>query len=135
MNKEQNEDNRLDNKTAELVIEHAARELEVKRHELVVMEKKEDTKRFEIEENAKIAHAQIAAQAADLQDNRRQYNQMLEKRYWFYGVITLFLLLFAAFAIHSGAKDIVIETVKAIGFLVAGGFGGYYYGKSKKDPS
>lgn len=123
----------LDNETALAVIRHAEGELAVKRSEIELQEKQEDTRRLEIETNAKVAMAQIEAQERDLKDNRTQYNSMLTRRYWFVGVVVLMILVFATVGMMTGHKDIVIEIMKATLFFAAGGFGGYQYGKSKQD--
>ena len=123
----------LDENTAALVIKHAEKELEVKRHEISLQEKQEDTRRLEIDSNTKIAMLQIEAQAADLKDNRQQYNAMLKRRHVFIIIIVTIMSILAGFAIYNNAKDMVIEVVKAIGFFAAGGFGGFHYGKSKQE--
>lgn len=123
----------LNEKTALAVIQHAEKELAVKQLEISLQEKQEETRRLEIERNTQIALAQIQAQAEDLKDNRTKYNTMLNGRYRFIGVVVVLLLLFAISGIALGAKDMVLEVFKlALGFA-AGGFGGYFYGKTKKE--
>ena len=123
----------LDNETALAVIRHAENELIVKKQEIALQEKREETRRFEIEQNTTVALAQINAQAEDLKDNRVRYNSMLSKRYWFIGSIVASLLAFATAGIYLGAKDLIVEILKVVVAFSAGGFGGYHYGKSKKD--
>jgi hypothetical protein len=123
----------LNDETAALVIQHASKELEVKRHEIALQEKQEDTRRFEIDSATKVALAQIEAQATDLKDNRQQYNTMLLKRHRFIIVIVLIMAILAGFALINGAKDMVVELLKAVALFAAGGFGGFHYGKSKQE--
>ena len=123
----------LDTDTALAIIKHAENELVVKRHEIALEEKREETRRFEIEQNTTVALAQISAQAEDLKDNRIRYNSMLARRYWFAAVITLLVLIFAAVGLFLGAKDAVLEILKITLAFAAGGFGGFHYGKNKQD--
>ena len=123
----------LDTDTALAIIKHAEKELVVKQQEISLEEKREETRRFEIEQNTTVALAQISAQAEDLKDNRVRYNSMLARRYWFAAVITLFVLVFAAVGISLGAKDAVLEILKVSLAFAAGGFGGFHYGKAKQE--
>ncbi len=123
----------LSETTALAVLQHAEKELAVKQLEISLQEKQEETRRLEIERNTQVALAQIQAQSEDLKDNRTKYNSMLTRRYWFVGAIVVLLLAFAVVGIALGAQALVIEVFKVTLGFAAGGFGGYFYGKSKKE--
>lgn len=123
----------LNENTALAFIRHAEKELVVKQMEITLQEKQEETRRLEIERNTQVALAQIQAQAEDLKDNRTKFNTMLTGRYWFVGAVVVLLLAFAIAGIWLGAKDLVLEVFKLTLSFAAGGFGGYFYGKTKKE--
>lgn len=123
----------LDNETALAVIKHAENELIVKQQEITLQEKREETRRFEIEQNTAVALAQINAQAEDLKDNRIKYNSMITRRYWFIGGVIFLVIVFALSGLYLKEGSMVMDMIKTMLTFAAGGFGGYHYGKTKRD--
>jgi short subunit fatty acids transporter len=115
------------------LIERSTQELAVRSQELALHAKQDETRRLEIDRNAEYAHASLAAQERDLQDQRKQYNHMLKSRYWFIMLVLVIMCLFGGYAIQAGAKDLLIEIMKIGLAFAAGGFGGYQWGKNKQN--
>lgn len=106
--------------------ETQALEVEIKRQELVVKEK-------EIESNERIALKSIDVQAAAQATKYDKFNKHLIHRYVFIGCIVLMILTFAGFALVYGAKELVLDSLKILLGFAAGIFGGFNWGKSKKN--
>ncbi|EMH78145.1 hypothetical protein EHI8A_184020 [Entamoeba histolytica HM-1:IMSS-B] len=106
------------------LVEASTLEHEIKQEELAV-------RRQEIESNEKIAMASISAQRDFHSERFSKYNSHLVHRYWFVGVMTIVICIFAGMAIYLGAKDLVMDLSKLIASMSLGAFGGYHWGKNK----
>lgn len=87
----------------------------------------------EIASNEKIATKAIDAQQAAQSDKYTKYNKHLSNLYWFVGVVLLIVLVFCGFALKNDGKEIIVESLKVILSFAAGTFGGFHWGKNKKD--
>lgn len=87
----------------------------------------------EIASNEKIATKAIDAQQAAQSDKYTKYNKHLSNLYWFIGAVSLIVLVFCGFALKNDGKEIIVESLKVILSFAAGTFGGFHWGKNKKD--
>lgn len=106
------------------MVDVAQQEHEIKRGD-------QEVKREEITSNERIALASIDAQREYHREHFTRYNAHLIHRYFFLGGVLLIVLLFSAFAIWVGAKDLVMDMAKLVLGVGVGAFGGYHYGKNK----
>tara|TARA_B100000446_G_scaffold87727_1_gene82567 strand:- start:1029 stop:1448 length:420 start_codon:yes stop_codon:yes gene_type:complete len=95
----------------------------------------QDVKREEIAANERVALASIDAQREYHREHFTRYNAHLIHRYYFLGGVLLIVLLFSAFAIWAGAKDLVMDMAKLVVGVGVGAFGGFHYGKTKNQKS
>lgn len=87
----------------------------------------------EIASNEKIATKAIDAQQAAQSDKYTKYNKHLSNLYWFIGAVVLIVLIFCGFALKNDGKEVIVESLKVILSFAAGAFGGFHWGKNKKD--
>lgn len=106
------------------------KELDVKAHELELLKQK-DTNQYQF------ALASLEAQRDDREAERAHIRRMTKG---VIGVVCLALLLLAGTigsCIFTGNGALAVEILKALGYLVAGGFGGWGIGRkgTKKESS
>jgi hypothetical protein len=111
------------------LIENQATELEIRREENAI-------KKQEVELNFDHAKRVLAAQLKDRGEERQLQNKNSSRGVWLTAFVFLTLLTAICFALKIGKDAIVLELVKYIGLLLAGGLGGYSIRtvQDKKDP-
>ncbi len=129
LDKEQNGERSPGSK--ELTAQALGRFIDVQKKEVEVRAQEAQVKAQEVSSNERIALAAIQAKREDNQDGRAQYNKHLIHRYVFVFLLLVAIFGFSAFAITSGAKEIVADLFKMGSSLIVGAIGGYYAGKEK----
>ncbi|ENG4187071.1 hypothetical protein [Providencia alcalifaciens] len=122
--KENMEDKKQKVNVVEKIIDNQTREIQLK-------EREQDVRLAEIQANKELACKNIEAQEKVMINNssKEVHRMYIRSGGLLLGLVILFV--FIAFAITHDAKDIVIELVKYIVPLLIGGFGGFYFGKTK----
>ncbi|TAI99802.1 hypothetical protein [Pectobacterium versatile] len=111
--------------------EAVAKILENQRLEIELRRSESEIKNKDIESKERLSIRAIEAQEkVEIARGADEIKDRLIKTVGFL-IALAFVLFFIGYAINHDAKDIVIELMKYIVPLVIGGFGGFYFGKSK----
>lgn len=105
-----------------------ASEINLKTQELE-LKKQEDTHNFEFSQRA------LDAQVKDRLDQRIHNRTLSKYLYIAIGVIVFIIAAVIVFALYLNKESVAMELVKAIMYLIAGGFGGYGLSKYNQKPS
>lgn len=130
MTKENNSDNSEENshryspEIVERFVDTQEKELQIKQQELAQRER-------ESEYNYQLAQRSIEAQERDREAHRNYFKNHQKNRYIFVTIISILILIFLGFTIWKGETELVMDIVKIVSYLVAGGLGGYAIGYNK----
>lgn len=111
--------------TMELMVANQAREIEVRASELTIQQKAN-------ERGFEFATRSMEAQAKDRSEQRIHQRSTLKMVGIFVSITFLIVSALIAIALYLGKDTLVLEIVKAIMYLAAGGAGGYGLKGSKK---
>jgi len=106
---------------------------EGQKRDLAVKEKELTVRSEEIASNERIALASISAQERSHKEGGISYTRHIDHRNIFVIVIVAMVMIFAGCLVGFGAKEILMEIIKIVGSCAVGIFGGYQYGKNKRD--
>lgn len=67
----------------------------------------------------------MSANERDRKDQRAHTKSVLIYSLILGGVISVLLFFFLGFSLYIGKDNVALEIIKAIGYVTAGGFGGY----------
>lgn len=107
------------------------RYLDQQNTELTVRAQELEVQRQKDEHAFDFGKAALAAQAEDRRHERDCKTQELRYRHRFIIILVVLLSLLVVGIILAGQPQIATEIAKAIGYLMAGGLGGYGYARSK----
>jgi hypothetical protein len=114
--------------------ETLVRLVDLQAQELAQRAKEFELRHQELKHNSTYAEKMLDAQVQDRKDERNHAYKQTRIRYFSSGVLTFAIMGFAAFALYLNKDVIVMEALKIVGSGAAGAIGGYYYGRSRKDP-
>lgn len=109
----------------ETFLNNQTKELEIKVEQLA-LQKQEDEHGFEF------GKAALKAKAEDRNLHREYALKTRVYTYTLIGIIVLSVFGVISYAMYSGNKDIAMEIIKAIVYLLGGGLGGYGVAKAGK---
>jgi len=105
---------------------------EIMTAEAKVKTEEHSVRRMEVESNEKIALATIEAKERASGKGWDTYHKLQQTRWVGAVVVLVVLLLFSAWAVSAGAKDLVVDLFKIGAGFGAGVFGGFHYGKTRR---
>ena len=92
-----------------------------------------ELRQLEITKTHEFSKDGLDAQLTDRQNTRIAKQKSDNTRYAFLAIIALAVIAFLVFALWTNKDAVAMEIVKAVGFVIAGYFGGKYHQKSKDD--
>lgn len=124
MSNEENNPSGIESEVIRDFVQVQKKELEVRQHEI-------DQQSKEAEYNYKYSIKALEVQEKDLSNERESNQSALTKVLFFAVVIAILMLVFLGYLVYSGNPELVIEILKGIGYVLAGGAGGYGFGYNK----
>lgn len=111
----------------EKLVDQKSQEIEVRSRE-IELEAQKDQHGFEY------AQITIDSQLKDRESERQHFRRTQKAALMFLGIVATLFFAFLGYALHTNKDQIVMEIIKAIGFFLAGGAGGYGLATSRKKP-
>lgn len=110
--------------------------LDVQRDELQIRRDEVEVQRDAGANNYQYALLALAANERDRDSSRSFLTAQLKHRLVFFGFVVVVFATILTIALVSGSQQIALEMVKIVGYMTAGGAGGYalgYLRRSRKD--
>jgi len=107
-----------------LFLQNQAQEIALRRGEI-------ELKREQAQQNFEYANKALAAQLEDREQERAFVHKGQQGARIFIDAMVIVLAVFLSIALFLDKDQIALEIVKAIGFLFAGGIGGYAIGRQQ----
>jgi len=108
------------------MISRLEQENETKREE-IAFAKEQDERQYDY------ALKVLAAQERDRGGERDHDARLQRRRMWFAGLLTVASLCFLGVLIYMGHTQTAKDIISLVSTIVGVSFGGYFWGKSKKD--
>ncbi len=115
-----------------VMLKNQESEIRVRSEDIKFKDKELGLREREIDKAHEFAMKSLDVQASDRVDERKFQRSLTTKIFLFLGIALSMIVLGFCYAIHLGKDAIVMEIVKAMIYLGAGGLGGYS-AKSTKD--
>ncbi len=106
------------------LVENQTKELELRAQELA-LQKQQDDHGFEFSKKA------LDAQLEDRKTQRDHNKHMQHSLYYLIGFLSVMVVAIVITSLWLNKEAIAIEIIKAVGYMLAGGFGGYGVSKKK----